>query len=185
MEITKQALRKNLLKKRDTLSKEAISAGAILARDAFCTNEAYKLADVIYLYASFGSEVDTFEILTKCLADGKRIAYPKVLSKTEMAFFEITAPFDLRPGFHGIYEPAIQSNPIKESGCMLVPGVAFDHSKRRIGYGGGFYDRYLSQFETDWFYKIGIAYSFQILPVIESLPHDILMDQVIEISIST
>lgn len=111
----------------------------------------YQEADAILTYVSFRSEVDTFPLLEQAFADGKAVFAPKVIGK-EMTFYQISSPEDLTEGYHGILEPSCGYSYEEwiddQSGqCILIcmPGAAFDRARHRIGYGGGFYDRFLSK----------------------------------------
>lgn len=106
----------------------------------------YEKADQILCYVDYNHEVHTRPILKKALADGKRAAVPRVTGK-EMEFFYIEDETDLEPGHFGIPEPKEGLPAVREADASLfvMPGVAFDRAHHRIGYGGGFYDRYLER----------------------------------------
>lgn len=125
----------------------------------------YHEAHAVFSYASFGSEVDTWEINRKILKDGKRLYLPKTYPKEmKMIFYPVTDLSELEAGYMGIYEPLeIGNHEVKEDRIlMLMPGLAFDREKRRLGYGGGFYDRYLAQYPE--LTTIMLAYAKQEMP---------------------
>ena len=110
----------------------------------------YQHADAILTYVSFRSEVDTFPLMERAFADGKAVFAPKVSGK-EMDFFRIYSSADLTAGYHGILEPSSEysydewaDDQIGQCILICMPGAAFDRMRHRIGYGGGFYDRFLS-----------------------------------------
>ena len=112
---------------------------------------AYQEADLLLAYVSYNTEVHTHGIIEKALEDGKRVAVPRCAENHQMHFYEITSFADLEPGCKGILEPAahlsapLSAEDMAEALC-LVPGLAFDALGFRIGYGGGFYDRFLAGF---------------------------------------
>lgn len=153
----------------------------------------YREADAVLAYANYRSEVDTAGLIKQALADGKIVFAPRV-SGSEMEFWRITSEQDLRAGYRGIPEPALTvSFPewLMDEGrgertikvMMWMPGVAFDRKKRRIGYGGGFYDRYLDHLE-EWKAKkqearnifglttAALAYACQIVEEVPLEEHD-------------
>lgn len=125
----------------------------------------YRDASVIYAYLSYNQEIDTAFIIDRAWADGKIVAVPKVLSDGVMEFYEIDSYDSIGLGYQGIPEPS-GNTPLAdyEDVLILMPGLAFDRSGNRIGYGGGFYDRYLERYEAKGtnFIKVALAYDFQI-----------------------
>ena len=155
------------------------SADEMIAKRLF--NELfYRNARFIYCYASFKDEVCTGEIIEESLRQGKKVALPRVSGELQMEFFFINSPADLKPGFMGIKEPGQQCvkapAPLEDT-LILMPGVAFDRSGTRIGYGGGYYDTYLENHSVCM--KSALAYSVQIAPEILSAPTDIKADMII------
>lgn len=125
----------------------------------------YKDCYTVLTYVSTPTEVDTHEIILGSLADGKRVAVPRCIPGTnEMEFFYITSMDDLREGSYKLLEPdprrcekldAARTQLAK--GCIcIVPGFVFDFDGYRIGYGKGYYDRFLNSWPC---VKIGICYS--------------------------
>lgn len=170
----------------------------------------YQEADAILTYISFRSEVDTFPLLEQAFADGKAVFAPKVLGK-EMAFYRIFSKDDLVAGYQGILEPvsgmlfetwrndwisqrkkcqqesllmtreATTSEDGMPSVLVCLPGAAFDRSCHRIGYGGGFYDRYLGDTACPQMNYVTVALSFN-CQIFEEIPwetHDIRPEQII------
>ena len=131
-------------------------------------------AKEIFCYVSFGDEADTRFIIEESLRCGKKTAVPKVLSAGVMEFYYIDSPEQLVPGAFGILEPPDAGNvpavPGKDT-LMLLPGAAFDPHGNRIGYGGGFYDSYLSRFPLCR--RAALCFPEQLVPLIPAEDHDI------------
>ncbi|MCX4338151.1 MAG: 5-formyltetrahydrofolate cyclo-ligase [Lachnospiraceae bacterium] len=147
----------------------------------------YQEADAILTYISFRSEVDTFPLLERAFADGKAVFAPKVSGK-EMAFYRIFSKNDLAVGYQGIPEPIggqlfepRRNDQISQRILVCLPGAAFDRSCHRIGYGGGFYDRYLGDTACSQMRYVTAALSFN-CQIFEEIPwetHDIRPEQII------
>lgn len=146
----KQDIRKELLKKRNSLTEEQFQKYSTLITEQFCSLEQYKKADILLIYASYQNEVSTYGIIEDALLAGKRIFCPKVLGPGNMEFYEIHSLADIIRGFKNIPEPASTGFPYQNSQnsntLMVMPLVGYDSAKNRLGYGGGFYDRYLQRF---------------------------------------
>ncbi len=126
----------------------------------------------LFSFVSYGTEPDTCGIIRHVLAEGKRkVAVPRVEGR-EMEFYRITFMDELQPGYQGIPEPVTAECVRAEDGVMLLPGLAFDLEKNRVGYGGGFYDRYLEKCNMKLLTTVGIAYDFQIVDRINTEPFD-------------
>ncbi|MDE6740104.1 MAG: 5-formyltetrahydrofolate cyclo-ligase [Lachnospiraceae bacterium] len=196
----KKEIRKNILKVRDEISAEERASCNDKIKKYVLTQPVYEEAEAILAYASYRSEVDTTALIRQALADGKYVFAPKV-SGDEMEFWQITAMEDLREGYRGIPEPvervsfpewlAEQSNAGKIHVMMWMPGAVFDKERHRIGYGKGFYDRYLSRLTglekencCKWSAElhlttVALAYSCQVLEQIPYESHDIRPDMLI------
>lgn len=123
-------------------------------------------------FVSYGTEVDTLGIIKKLLEKGSmRLAVPRVEGRN-MDFFEIISMQDLQPGYQGIPEPVTSTRVMAEEGVMLLPGLAFDQEKNRVGYGGGFYDRYLEKCNSGQLITVAVAYDFQIVDKITAEEFD-------------
>ena len=144
----KADLRRELKQKRARLeNKDNLSD---LISESFLATDLYKNADVILLYYSVGSEVATHKIFSTALDDKKRVAFPVCLDKEGvMEFYYVSDPADLEEAMYGIKAP--KSACVRFENCRnaicLVPGLAFDNKGYRIGYGKGYYDRFLEGFE--------------------------------------
>lgn len=142
-------------------------------------SQRYKEAKEIYCYVDYNHEVGTRQIIRMCWQMKKRVFVPKVLGK-DMEFFEISSFDDLESGMKGILEPVRTSEGLKgtgEIGLMIMPGVAYDRNLHRIGYGGGFYDRYLEKHKN--LQKIAVAFEYQVFQDVPNETFDICPDQLI------
>ena len=173
----KKALRKAIGAKKSALSAQEIARrSAILAERLFETPQ-YRDCASLYAYLSFNQEVRTNPIIERAWADGKRVAVPKVIGK-EMVFIWLDSYDQLGPGYYGITEP-IEDGPVADdrTALVLMPGLAFDPEGHRVGYGGGFYDRFLEA-EPDH-PLVALCYDFQLFDHLEVESHDIPVDRVI------
>ena len=145
---------------------------------------AWEQAKRVLLYASCGSEVSTDLLIDVALTQGKEVYLPKVLN-SRMEFFQITAKEELVPGYRQIFEPTGQTKRFLPDGLipalLIAPGLAFDKTGARIGYGKGYYDRYLGAIaDADRPTLAGICFSCQLFDRLDGQkPHDIDMDFVI------
>lgn len=173
-----------MLLKRDSIDKcEIHDKSDIISKRVFF-EKAYKEAELILLYASYNSEVETLDIVKKAFSDGKKIAFPKCTfddGLADMQFYEIDNIDQLSEGYKGILEPDIESNNLKRvediADLCIVPGVAFDRSGNRIGYGKGFYDRFISKNGAKCY--MGLAFECQLVDKIETETTDMRLDMVI------
>lgn len=176
---TKAAIRKQVFANRRLLAEhpsEEQLKNQMLRERLFLTPE-FQDAKEVYLYASYHHEADTMELARIWLEQGKRLAFPRVEGK-EMQFYWISALEELKPGCKGILEPAETCQKAENRHApVLVPGVAFDKAGGRIGYGGGYYDRFFER-EPEHF-KAGYAFAFQVFDRVPWEEHDICMDIVV------
>ena len=149
--------------------------------------ETYKDAEVILTYVDYQSEVMTSPLIKRALLEGKKVYCPKV-SGNDMDFYRISSLNDLKEGYKGIREPDIvelfigmQKNQSDKKIFVIMPGVAFDKDCHRIGYGKGFYDRFMTQMSETGarFYKIGLAYECQLVDKVPYETHDISLDIIV------
>jgi 5-formyltetrahydrofolate cyclo-ligase len=149
----------------------------------------YRACTKLFAYLSMGSEVDTWHIICKALKEHKSVFLPRV-EGTRMNFYQVFDLDNLVKSKFGIYEPPLEdinryelpiedlfpvNSSISETlqhNLMLLPGLAFDMEGNRIGYGAGYYDRYLAQYPEQHFYKIGIAYDLQLVNSCEAKDYD-------------
>lgn len=174
----KKALRREIGAKKRALSAAEIEArSSTLAEKLFETPQ-YREAGSLYAYLSFNQEVRTDPIIRRAWADGKRVAVPKVIG-SEMVFIWIDSFDNLAPqGDFNITEP-IKDGPVAddERALILMPGLAFDPQGHRVGYGGGYYDRYLAI--EPHHPTVALCYDFQLYDHLEVDDHDVPVDVVI------
>ncbi len=180
--MTKKELRVEMRKRRSTLSVERILLYSGCITDFLIHTTEYANATTILAYASFSSEVDTHFLIQKAWHDGKKVAVPKCISNTEMQFEYIERFEDMAPGKYGIQEPTTGRTVSfeNESCIILLPCVGYTGKGDRLGYGGGYYDRFLKQ-HTD-IPRILLAYSMQEIDVLPNddmdVPADIIISEV-------
>ena len=173
----KQALRKMIREKKRAMTEAQIEqASARLAQQLY-QSPLYRQATTIYGYLPYNQEVRTVPMLEQALAEGKRVAVPKVYGD-EMRFLHIDDLSRVEKGYAGIPEP-VDDEPVAKdpTALVLMPGLAFDKAGHRIGYGGGFYDKFLSA-EPDH-PTLALCYGFQMLDELPTEEFDIPVDCVL------
>ena len=173
----KKELRRSIRERKRAMTEEEIVSRSEALGALFTASDAYKNAKTIYGYLPYNQEVRTVPMLEQALRDGKRVAVPKCYGD-EMKFIFMNDLSKVEKGYAGIPEP-IADEPIADdtTALVLMPGLAFDSQGHRIGYGGGFYDKFLSK-EPDH-PTLALCYAFQMLPKLETEEHDIPVDFVI------
>ena len=167
----KKALRAEIKAKKRAMTEEQIAATSeALARQLYA-HPAYQNAKCIFGYLSYNQEVRTMPMLEQAQKDGKRVAVPKVIDDT-MIFIWLDDLSRVELGYCSIPEP-MDNGPeaVDETALVLMPGLAFDPTGRRCGYGGGFYDRYLE--EHPGHPTLAMCYGFQMFDHLDTDPHDI------------
>ena len=167
----KKELRKVMLKMRDALSLEQRDNDSGTICDMVFMHPAVLCAKKLLLFASFGSEVNTDVIAQRALSSGMEIYYPRVEDK-DIHFYGADDISELKPGFKGIREPQTMrpwDENVKDC-VVLVPGAAFDATGHRIGYGGGYYDRFLAAHQG--LFSIGLCFGFQLTDGVPCEEHD-------------
>ena len=139
----KKELRRSIREQKRAMSEEEIVQRSEALGKLFLESEAYKNAKTIYGYLPYNQEVRTVPMLEQALRDGKRVAVPKCYGD-EMKFIFMDDLSKVEKGYANIPEP-IADEPIADdtTALVLMPGLAFDKEGHRIGYGGGFYDKFL------------------------------------------
>ncbi len=173
----KTALRREIrVKKRAMLEAEILSRSEKLGA-LFVQSEAYRNANTVYGYLPYNQEVRTVPMLEQALRDGKRVAVPKIYGDT-MRFIYLDDLSKVEKNTMGIPEP-IEDGPVAEdkTALVLMPGLAFTKQGDRMGYGGGFYDRFLAE-EPDH-PTLALCYDFQIVESLPSEEFDIPVDTVL------
>lgn len=173
----KKELRATIRARKRAMTEEEIVSRSEKLMELFLKSDAYKNANTIYGYLPYNQEVRTVPMLEQAQRDGKRVAVPKCYG-SEMKFIYMEDLSKVEKGYANIPEP-IEDGPIGDdpTALVLMPGLAFDPQGHRIGYGGGFYDKFLSAEPTHP--TLALCYEFQMLPVLEAEAHDIPVDTVL------
>ena len=173
----KKALRAEIKAKKRAMTEEQIAATSEALAQHLYAHPAYKEAKSIFGYLSYNQEVRTMPMLEQAQKDGKRVAVPKVIGDT-MIFIWLDDLSRIELGYCNIPEP-IDNGPeaLDETALVMMPGLAFDPTGRRCGYGGGFYDRFLEQHPNHP--TIAMCYGFQMFDELETDPHDIPVNYVL------
>ena len=175
--MNKKELRASVRALKRAMTEEEIVAKSEKLGELFVASEAYKQAKTIYGYMPYNQEVRTVAMLEQALKDGKRVAIPKCYGD-EMRFIFMDDLSKVEKGYANIPEPIVDE-PIAddETALVLMPGMAFDPQGHRIGYGGGFYDKFLAQEPNHP--TLALCYDFQMFEKLETEEFDIPVDTVL------
>ena len=171
----KEILRKEMLSKRNSLTKTNIQSASESILSRLFARPKFKEAKYIAFYLPRGNEVDTKKMIEESLKQGKTILVPSTDEK-KITFHKFSSFDDLEAGKFNILEPKSKINPLSEPELIVIPGVAFGLCMHRLGYGKGYYDNYLA---SSFAYRIGIGYDFQIVEKLPSHENDQRMDEII------
>lgn len=179
---TKEQIRKQMIQNRNQMtSQEVTQKSSLIAQKVLKTPE-YEEADNILLYADYRHEVMTREIFDDAVLRKKKVFFPKSREDRTMEFYQVVSVKQLESGYKGIKEPVVDEQYLyrfqrKEDTLMIVPGVAFDMKGYRVGYGKGFYDRFLR--DKRQITAMGLGFSNQIVEEIPHNQYDIRMDKIV------
>ena len=179
----KKEIRALMRSKKAALDKQFVEDYSARVTERFTAQPFYREAKVLYAYLTFNQELRTDGLIRRAWADGKRVAVPRVLGKGVMEFYYIDS-FDgfIRSSF-GVPEPPEDPQRLADEDdiLLLMPGLAFDRAHNRVGYGGGFYDRYLERLHRSGarVFKPALAYEFQIVDSIPANAHDVRVDAIL------
>ncbi len=179
----KMEIRKKYLEKRAALAPEVKA----MRDERICRNilssAAYRYADIVLMFYPMKGEVDIFPIMEAALASGKRVAFPRCKAEDRsMIFHFVTSKADFEEGAYGIMEPKPELPAFKtemtekENVLCLVPAIVYDRKGYRVGYGGGYYDRFFGKTRPA---SIGIVYEEFILKNVPHGRYDITVDVVV------
>jgi len=175
-------LRRFFLEQRDQLSLVDRDTGSEQILNTFVSLPIFQEKLTFFIYCHYRSEVRTIPLLAHCLNMGKTVSVP--LSQPQQARMEAVVITDsihgLSPGYLGIPEPLTRDRILLPTSIevAVIPGVVFDRCGHRLGYGMGFYDRFLA-LAAPQAIRIGLAFSCQLVDRIPALPHDVPMDMVL------
>ena len=173
----KATLRREIRDLKRAMSEEEISQRSAALGEQFAASQLYRDAKTIYGYLPYNQEVRTIPMLERALADGKKVAVPKVYGDT-MKFIYLEDMTQVEKGYAGIPEP-IANEPVADDkeALVLMPGLAFTRNGDRMGYGGGFYDRFLA--EEPNHPTLALCYEFQMVEQLPTEEYDIPVDCVL------
>ena len=175
--MTKPELRSHIRSLKRAMTEEQIAEKSRLLAERFLDTPAYREAKTVYGYVSYNQEVRTMPILEQALRDGKGLALAKCYGN-EMRFIKVSDLSCLSRSSHGIPEP-IADDPEgdDETALVLMPGLAFDARGHRVGYGKGYYDRFLAK--EPQHPTVALCFDFQMVPHVENEPCDVPVDLVL------
>lgn len=181
--MSKERVRKETLEKRKSISLEELIEKSNSVTEKLLSTDLYKNAKTIMAYIDFRNEVQTEKIIKRAIADGKRIVIPISIVETRQLLLSEIIDYDteLESGAYGILEPKqeyIRETDAKLVDMVLIPGVAFDERGFRIGYGAGYYDRFLERVRKDTT-KIALAFELQMVEYAFEDSHDVPTEMIV------
>jgi 5-formyltetrahydrofolate cyclo-ligase len=173
----KQSLRRQIREQKRAMTSQQIDIASQKLGELFALSRLYQEAKTIYGYLPYNQEVRTVPMLQRALAEGKRVAVPKCYGD-EMRFIYMDDLSKVESGYCGIPEP-IEDGPIADdpTALVLMPGLAFTKAGDRMGYGGGFYDKFLASEPEHP--TLALCYEFQMVEDIPTEEYDIPVDCVL------
>ena len=175
--MNKQELRQAIRARKRAMTEEDILRRSKILAEKFARSNAYRAAKTIYGYLPYNQEVRTVPMLRRALEEGKRVAVPKVYGD-DMKFIYLDDLSQVAKGYAGIPEP-VADGPVAqdETALVLMPWLDFDRAGHHIGYGGGFYDKFLAR--EPHHPTVALCYDFQVMDRLETEEFDIPVDLVI------
>ena len=170
LKYNKETLKKKFLLQRNSLSSYDVFINSWYAQENLLNSIFFSKSKIIGLYYPILNEVQTFRIIHKSLFIKKTVCLPKLLDG-EIIFFSITNVSDLTLGKFNIREPLLNKNNICEVDTVITPGLVFDRSGYRIGYGKGYYDNFFNKVSRKKITAIGLGYDFQLIS--DSIPYEL------------
>ena len=174
--MNKESIRWSMQAKRRELFAGERRAAALAVSDKLFGSGLLPRGSEINVYRSFGAELDTSHLLERLLAEGYAVSVP-VTEGSQMKAVRVTVKTQYRTGAFGISEPIGEPEVSKDRlAVVLLPGLAFSKDGYRVGYGKGYYDRYLADCNA---YRIGLCYDFQVLAAVPHEPFDLPVDAIV------
>lgn len=173
----KKALRREIREKKRAMTEEEIVTASARLGELFRACPQYQNAKTIYGYLPYNQEVRTVPMLEQAMKDGKRVAVPKCYGD-EMRFLYMDDLSKVEKGYAGIPEP-VADEPVAHdpTALVLMPGLAFTEDGKRMGYGGGFYDKFLASEPNHP--TVALCYGFQMVDDLPTEDYDIPVDCVL------
>lgn len=176
----KNDIRRKMLQVRAEISLNDVVEKSNRICERLILSPEFEEADCVLLYADFKNEVMTKNIFDECIRKKKKVFFPKCDDNT-MTFYQVISIGELQDGMWGIKEPVNTNLPYSYNEMLntliVVPGVAFDVRGYRIGYGKGYYDRFLN--DKQLINKVGLCFSEQLIEELPTDIHDIKMDKIV------
>lgn len=173
----KSELRKEMLKRRQQLEPRVVCEMSGLIIHTLMDQDCIRNANSVMAYCAYKNEPDLMSLVHALLEMGKHVALPYVTGDDSMIAVDYNYESVMKSNMYGIPEPVLSNDSENvEPDVVLVPGVAFGADMSRIGYGVGYFDRFLK--ETNAF-KVGICYDMQVVSSISAEPHDVRMDMIV------
>jgi 5-formyltetrahydrofolate cyclo-ligase len=177
----KETIRKELIGKRKLLSKKEVLEKSKQIKDTLFNLQEFQKANNIFFYVSYDNEVNTHDMIKKCMPIGKNVFVPICNKEDKILFLsKIEKWTDLKPGSFDILEPKkdkIKQVSIYKIDLTLIPGIGFDEQGFRLGHGFGYYDKLLKNSTNA--INIGLAFEIQIVEKIPIELHDLPVDLII------
>ena len=167
---SKKDIRKRVLEIRNRITDEEWKEKSCSICEKVATHPFFLNADTIYCYVDYHHEVSTKAIIEEAWVLGKKVAVPKI-NGNDMEFYYIQTFSELSEGYRGILEPQTKNQAQDEQALVILPGVAFDRVGNRLGYGKGYYDRYLNKHKNH--HTLAICFSCQLVDTIPVESHDL------------
>ena len=176
----KERVRKQLRENRSNLDAQEVAEKSIIIQQFLIDLDEFQKAETIHCYSSITkfNEIETNIIIDECLKSGKKLVMPVVAPESNLLIHRrVNGSYSLVPNKWGVWEPVEgeEVNPT-EIDLVVVPMVGADRQKNRMGYGKGYYDRFLGQTEA---VKVGLVFECCLIEWLPVEPHDILMDIII------
>lgn len=180
MESAKKKLRLYMQMQRDALSDETVARYSEKITQHISDSTFYKTMKRICIYQAFRNEVSCSFLKDRAFADGKQVYVPVTdTQRGRITFWRIYPDTEWIKGAYGIYEPKVsgRTEELKANALICMPGLCFDKHRHRIGYGGGYYDKYLAVHREHT--TVALCYQFQIVDTLPYEAHDILPDYIV------
>ena len=174
--VKKQDIRKNVLKQRNLMTEKEWDEHSHEIYKKVVTHPFFLESKEVYCYINFRNEVGTKKIIEEAWRLGKRVAAPRI-EGSEMNFYYIDSFTKLESGYFGVLEPVGEEKAEGEQVLVIMPGAAFDKKKNRIGYGKGYYDRFLEKYPT--YRTLALAFELQVVDKIPSDSFDVKPNQIV------
>ncbi len=173
----KKEIRKRMLQQRDLMSMATKTLYDRYVCKTLWQFMEQRGCQTVHTYLPMGSEIDIFPFVEQCLAHKKTVISPQSLPQRSFKNLVLTSLQDLEPGIFGTVYPAGERVFEGSYDLVVVPGLACDGNRYRVGYGADYYDTFLADLNTS--FKIGLFYPFQKMDQVPKEPHDVQLDEVL------